>query len=130
MGAQSPLAVVESWQEAVNALDVARLLELSAPNIEIMGPRGSGFGHQLLRAWLDRAGLSLTTVRAFVRGQTVVLEQRGVWRDPVSGALTGEQTLASVFRVDERQQVAAFARYDSLSDALAAAGLNEGDTVP
>jgi len=127
MDALKPLRTVELWQEAVNAQDVARLLDLSAPDIEIIGPRGSGVGHQLLCEWLTRAGLSLTTRRAYTRGQTVVLDQRGAWRDVASSEVIGDSLLASVFRVNERQQVAGFARYDSLSEALASVGLDDDD---
>lgn len=127
MDTPSSLHVAQAWQDAANAQDIPRLLALSAPDIEIIGPRGSGFGHQLLKDWLARAGLTLSTQRAFARGQMVALEQSGVWRDLATGDVTGERTLASTFRVDDQQQVAAFARYDSLAEALAAADLTERD---
>jgi len=127
MDTSTSLRVAQAWQDAANAQDIPRLLELSVPDIEIIGPRGSGFGHQLLTEWLARAGLTLTTQRAFARGQMVALEQSGVWRDLATGAITGERTLASTFRVNDHQQVAAFARYDSLAEALAAANLSERD---
>lgn len=127
-GTSTSLRVAQAWQDAANAQDIPRLLELSAPNIEIIGPRGSGFGHQLLMEWLARAGLTLTTQRAFARGEMVALEQSGVWRDLATGEVRGERTLASTFRVNDQQQVAAFARYDSLAEAgLAAAGLAASD---
>jgi len=119
-----PLTIVQAWQEAANAQNVERLLELSDPNIEVVGPRGSGFGHQLLRDCITRAGLSLKTLRAFVHGDTVVVEQHGVWHSLDTGEVTGEKTLASVFRVDD-QHVMRFARYDSLNAALEAAGLDQ-----
>lgn len=121
------LSAVQAWQAAANAQDVNRLLELSAPDIEVAGPRGSGFGQQLLRDWLARAGLTLTTLRAFVRGNTVVLEQQGVWRAVDTGEVTGDKTLASAFQVNEQHQVARFARFDSLKEALDAAGLDLSD---
>jgi hypothetical protein len=129
MESPTPLSIAQAWQAAANAQDAQRLVELSAPDIEVIGPRGSGFGHHLLREWLARAGLSLTTQRAFARGQAVALEQVGVWRDLATGAVTGEKTLASTFRANDQQQVASFGRYDNLAEALAAAGLNEGDEV-
>ena len=89
-----------------------------------MGPRGSGFGHQLLRDWIARAGLTLKTLRAFVRGNTVVVEQHGVWHSLDTGEVTGEKILASVFQVDN-QHVMRFARYDSLNAALEAVGLDQ-----
>jgi len=54
-----PVAIVQAWQEAANAQDADRLVEVSDPHIEVVGPRGSGFGHQLLRDWIARAGLTL-----------------------------------------------------------------------
>lgn len=129
MSSLSPLALVLEWQDAANQQDSDRLAELSTPDIEVVGPRGSGHGRQLLREWLARAGLQLTAVRAFARDDVVVLAQRGVWRSVETGAATGERDLASRFRVDG-QQVAQFARYDSLDLALAEAGLQEADELP
>ena len=123
---ESPFAIVQAWQDAANAQDVDRLLELSDPNIEIVGPRGSGHGHQLLRDWLGRAGVSLTTLRAFVRGNVIVLAQHGVWRSSETGELIGEQDIASRFRVEGRR-IEQFARHDSLDIALAEAGLDYSD---
>ncbi|HEY7355967.1 MAG TPA: hypothetical protein VH590_05845 [Ktedonobacterales bacterium] len=126
MSQDDPLAVVLAWQEAANAPDIDRLIALSDANIEIGGPRSSGFGHQLLRDWMARAGLTLETLRAFVRGETVALEQRGVWRALETGAVTGDRILASVFHV-KQGRVICFARYDRLDAALEAAGLNQSD---
>ena len=54
---ESPFAIVQAWQDAANSQNIDRLIELSDPNIEVVGPRGLGYGHQLLRNWLGRAGL-------------------------------------------------------------------------
>jgi hypothetical protein len=124
----SPLPVVHAWQEAANRRDIDRLLELSDPDIEITGPRGSSRGHQLLRDWLDRAGLTLQTQRAFVRGETVVLAQHGVWQSTDSADKTGERDLASRFQVNDGR-VTQYARYDTLDAALAEAGLDAGDEM-
>src|SRR5919204_2961087 len=126
---ESPLAVVRAWQDAANRQDIDRVVELSEPDIEVVGPRGSGRGHPLLRDWLHRAGLSLETLRVFVRGNVIVLAQHGVWRSSETGAVVGEQDVASVFRVHS-QRVVQLARYDRLDDALREAGLNYGDEAP
>ena len=126
MQPESPVAVVRAWQDAANSQDTDRLIELSAPDVEIVGPRGAGRGHQLLRDWLGRAGLSLETLRVFARGDAVVVAQRGVWRSAETGQVTGEAALAASFRV-EGGRVARFARYDSLDVALAEAGLAYAD---
>jgi hypothetical protein len=124
----SPFEIAEAWQQAANQQDSERLLALSDPNIELVGPRGSGFGHQLLRDWLGRAGLALTTLRAFGHGNTVVLAQHALWRSVEAGASASERDLASRFDIEDGR-VVRFARYDSLAEALAAAGLSEADAL-
>lgn len=128
MQPENAVAIVQAWQEAANRQDLERLLELSHPDIEIIGPRGSGYGHQLLRDWLGRAGLTLETRRVFVRDKAVVLAQHGVWRSFETGEVTGEADLASYFTI-ENGQVVQFARYDKLDTALEAAGLNYSDEL-
>lgn len=125
----SPLALVQAWQDAANRQSSDRLVELSAPDIEVVGPRGSGHGYQLLRDWLGRAGLHLTTLRAFARDNVVVVAQHGVWRSIETGEVTGERDLASRFRIDG-QHVVQFARYDNLDVALDEAGLHYSDEIP
>lgn len=128
MQSEDMFAVVRAWQDAASSRDVERLLELSDPDIEIVGPRGSGYGHQLLKDWLDRAGLSLETLRAFARGDVVIVAQRGVWHSVETGEVTGERNIASRFRVDGRR-VVQFARYDDLESALDEAGLDHSDEL-
>lgn len=125
---ENPFALVQAWQDAANSQNIDRLVELSAPTIEVVGPRGSGYGHQLLRDWLGRAGLYLTTLRAFVRNNAVVVAQHGVWRSVETGEVTGERDLASRFQV-EGQHVVQFARYDNLETALDEAGLDYSDEI-
>ncbi len=128
MQREGAFAVVQAWQDAASSGDVGRLLELSDPGIEVVGPRGSGYRHQLLRDWLDRAGLSLETLRAFARDDVVVVAQRAVWRSVETGEVTGEREIASSFRVDG-QRVAQFSRYDDLESALDEASLDYSDEL-
>jgi hypothetical protein len=129
MPQESPYTIVQAWQDAANRQDLDQLLALSDPQIEVVGPRGSGYGHALLREWMGRAGLTLTALRVFTRGPLVVVAQHAVWRSVETGAVTGEQDLASCFRVGE-SRVAQYARYDSLAAALEAAGLTDADAPP
>ena len=125
---EPPRATVKAWQNAANTQDKERLLELSDPGIEIVGPRGSGYGYELLEAWLARAGLTLETKRVFARGDAVVLLQHGVWRSPETGEVTGEQDLASSFKV-AKGVVKRFSRHEKLEEALAQAQLSKTDEV-
>ena len=123
-----PFGIAQAWQDAANDARIDEMLRLSDPNIEIVGPRGSGYGHQLLRDWLGRAGLRLATMRAFGRGDVVVLAQHGIWRSAETGEVTGERDLASRFRV-AGGRVTQFERYDTLDAALAGAGLTRADEL-
>lgn len=124
----NPLALVQAWQNAANQQNSNRLIELSTHDIEVIGPRGSGHGYQLLLEWLSRAGLHLTTLRAFARDNVVVVAQHAIWRSVETGEITGERDLASRFRVDG-QRIAQFARYDTLDAALDEAGLHHSDEI-
>ncbi|MEF2279035.1 nuclear transport factor 2 family protein [Deinococcus sp. YIM 134068] len=124
----SPTEVVRAWEEAVNARNETRLLALSDPEIEIVGPRGSVRGHAVLTDWLGRAGLRFETRRRFARGAEVVHEQVGRWHDLDTGAVVSEVPIASHYRV-EGERVVYVARYDELSTALGRAGLEEGQGV-
>lgn len=124
MTCHDSVAAVRAWQDAVNRQDQAALLGVSDPAIEIIGPRGSAFGHAVLAEWLDRAGLWIEPMRVFVRGRAVVVGQHGVWR--ADGNVIGEAAIASRFVVD-KQRVTLYARYDDLATALADAGLTEDD---
>jgi hypothetical protein len=59
------LGVVEEWLSAVNRGDKQRVQEMSAENVEIVGPRGSARGRQVLAEWLARAGFSAVALRWF-----------------------------------------------------------------
>jgi hypothetical protein len=70
------LAVVELWLSAINHADLPALFALTADDLEIVGPRGSGQGKDLLAQWLWRAGFRAKPVRWFCgANEAVVVEQ-------------------------------------------------------
>ena len=127
------LAVVEDWLAAVDAGDGARLVALTTPEVEIVGPRGSGrTDRAVLAEWLGRAGFSAASRRWFCGGDgRVVVEQDARWVDVVSGREQGRARIASEFLVDRAQRrVSRYVRHDGgTAAALAAAGLSEDDEV-
>jgi hypothetical protein len=125
---QTPINVVRAWEQAVNKLAIDRVLELSHPEIEIVGPRGIARGRDVLKDWLSRAGLTLETRRSFTRDEAVVNDQQGVWRDVESGGVVGEAAVASHYKV-ENGQVTYVARYEALDKALGEASLSVEDEV-
>jgi hypothetical protein len=113
---------VLAWHEALNAGDTDRMVALCSDDVEVGGPRGSGQGHQLLREWFARAGISLAAERLYHQPGCVVAEQRAVWPE------TKPAIVATVFSVDGGR-IASIVRHDGLGEALAAAGLGDGDRV-
>lgn len=99
MTTQSAVDIALRWQDAANRQDTDALLALSAVEIEIVGPRGTVFGHDILRDWLARAGLTLHTQRLFAKDADVVIVQHGVW------ASGDEEDIASHFRVAAEQVI-------------------------
>jgi hypothetical protein len=128
MKKQAALDVVQTWLNALNNRNDEDVIRSSDPDIEIVGPRGSGFGHQLLQDWLNQAHMSLESLCTFARDDRVVVAQHAVWRSVESGDVIGEADVASQFRV-KGGRVTQYARYDSLDEALEAARLNDADEI-
>lgn len=123
-----PLAVVESWQAAINARDLEHLTAVTAHDIEMVGPRGSGRGRDVMQAWFARAGFSAEVLRWFCGAHgVVVVEQRGRWHLPDALAAS-ERIVASAFRV-QAGRVVRYQRFDALDEALAASALDEQHEV-
>jgi ketosteroid isomerase-like protein len=110
---------VKAWHEALNYGEVDRLVELSHPEVEVGGPRGTGQGAQLLREWVDRANIRLEPRRIFHHADTVVVEQWARWHSTDT-----RQTVGSVFVVRD-SLITRVVRYLDLAAALDAAHLDE-----
>ncbi|MDO9380384.1 MAG: hypothetical protein Q7T56_16180 [Nocardioidaceae bacterium] len=122
------IAVVERWLEALNDGDVATLASLSSADIEIVGPRSSGFGRPLVRQWAERARMTAVPLRWFSgAGSTVVALCEATWHD-TDGRPTDTLQVAMMFEVD-RRKVACLARYPELERALVTARLHRTDEV-
>jgi hypothetical protein len=124
------LRVVEAWLDAVDRADVAAAMALCAPDLEVVGPRGSVRGREVLGPWMARAGFTARPLRWFCGGDgAVVVEQDATWVDPATGAERGGAVVASEFLVADGV-ITRFRRHDDgLPAALAAAGLGESDEV-
>jgi ketosteroid isomerase-like protein len=132
------LAVVQAWLAAVDRADAGAAAALSAPDLEVVGPRGSVRGREVLGPWMARAGFTARPLRWFCGADgAVVVEQDAVWTDPDTGAERGHAVVASRFTVDggldgglDGGVVTRYQRHDDgLPAALAAAGLTGADEV-
>lgn len=118
------LRIVEAWHEALNSGELDRLAELSHPEVEVGGPRGTGRGAQLLRDWVDSVNIRLEPRRVFHHADTVVVEQRAQWHSADAGRVISSQTVSSFFVVRDGR-VNRVVRYPDIADALDAAHLDE-----
>ena len=125
----SPVDIVRAWLAAVTTGDVEAALALTAPDVAIVGPRGVGHGHAVLRAWMRHAGATFATRASYARGDVVVVAQHGVWRDLATAAVVGEADVATRFVIRDAQ-VAELERYADLGTALGAAALSPDDAQP
>jgi hypothetical protein len=126
-GRASAVAVVDAFERAVNDGDADQVIALAARDVEVGGPRGRGHGHELLREWVERAGIQLSTSRIFERGGVIVAEQAAHWGPPEEAG-PETHTIATEFVV-RGGRIAAVVRHDDLESALDAAGLRLDDEV-
>ena len=124
------LGVVEAWLDAVDRADAAAATALCAQDLEVVGPRGSVRGREVLAPWLARAGFTARPLRWFCgAGGSVVVEQDATWIDPATGTERGRAVVAAQFLVTDGRIVRFQRHDDGLPAALAAAGLGESDEV-
>jgi hypothetical protein len=64
----------------------------------------------------------------FERDDVVVVAQHGIWRSVNTGDMMGEANIASRFQISDGR-VVQYARYDTLHEALAEAGLTDADEI-
>lgn len=125
-----PPELLQAWHDAVNAKDVDRVLALCASDVSVGGPRGTGQGHDVMRAWLQRSGIELRPQHDIVvtRGRALVHE-KACWRTtddaPVQLRDGGEHDTWVVFDVRD-DLVTAVRRYETEDDALREAGARDG----
>jgi len=118
----SEKATVLAWHDALNARDLATLLELSSDDIEVGDAHGAAQGHAALRDWAAAQALTVTPGQLYVRDGVVVVDQQVTNADGTPGAS------ASAFRVVHDKVTSVF-RHDDLAAALAATELTEEDAT-
>jgi hypothetical protein len=125
-------AVVRAWMQAFEARDAERLVALTSPELDYTRWRGVERGHDAVRRLLDRQTYGVAmypkALRWFRRDDTVVVEVRIVGRYVDTGKVAEVDHGAGVFVVRDGL-VARYAPLPSLAQALAYAGLDEGDQI-
>lgn len=122
------LGIIERWHEAVNLGDARAAGALCTADVEVGGPRGSGFGRDLVVEWVGHAGIRLEPVRWFCGAEAAVVEQDARWVDAENGGLTPATRLATAFRVRDGL-ISGVLRHPDAGSALVQVGLGEADEV-
>lgn len=117
------IETADVWIDRVNAKDVEGVLKVSDHNIEMIGPQGTGVGHDTLQQWVENSGIHLATRTRYQKSDKVVYEQQGTWEDQ-----RGEVTLYTYMEI-KNGKVCEIARYDTLDDAFGSSGLSEEDKI-
>ncbi|MDN7243116.1 nuclear transport factor 2 family protein [Planococcus sp. N028] len=117
------IETADAWVDKVNAQDVEGVLEVSDPNIELIGPRGAGFGHDLLVQWMENTGVRLHTITRYAKGPHVVYEQEAVWENQ-----DGHVIVYTFMKIKDGK-VVGLERFDNIDDAFSTSGLNEENKV-
>lgn len=113
------IQTADAWVDKVNAQDVEGVLEVSDPNIELIGPRGAGFGHDLLVQWMENTGVRLHTITRYANDHCVVYEQEAVWENQDG------HVIIYTFMEIKNGKVTRIERFDNSDDAFSTSGLSE-----
>lgn len=122
-----PVDTVRAWHEAVNAGDLERLDGLVTDDVEIGGPRGISAGRKMHHEWIGRAKINLIPLRYWTRGDAAVAEESARWMLE-NGEMTPAMTAFSAFQLAD-DRITSITRFETLSEALAEAGLTAADAA-
>jgi ketosteroid isomerase-like protein len=122
----TPSELLQAWHDAVNAKDVDAALALCAPDVAVGGPRGTGSGHEVMRAWLQRSGIELHPQHDLVvSGGRAVVHEKARWTTtddaPVQLRDGSEHDTWVVFDV-AGDRLTAVRRHETEDDALREVG--------
>jgi SnoaL-like domain len=119
------LAVVHAWGEAFNERDLARLLGLSAPEIELAKPNRAQRGHDAVRSLVHLQSYGVAQHvhprRYIARATTVIVEAMIELRWVDSGELADTALGFALFDVRDGQ-ISRFRPLPDLATAFALAG--------
>jgi ketosteroid isomerase-like protein len=118
----SEIATVLAWHDALNTGDLDTLVALSSDDIDVGDSHGAVQGHEALREWASKSGITAEPGRMYVHDGVVVVEQQVRYASKPDEVTT----MASAFRV-VRDHVTSVFRHHNVASALAATDLTEED---
>ncbi|SNY33148.1 hypothetical protein [Paractinoplanes atraurantiacus] len=111
--------LINAWHDAVNNRDLAAAAATVTDPVEVSGPRGTHtITAEEFADWIIRSGIRLRPLSAHpVDDVTMVIEQEATWPDNADAPTP----VATLFKTRDGG-LAVIRRFDSLHDALRAAG--------
>ena len=122
------ISLINDWINAVNEKNIEKVVRLSSEDSEIVGPRGSARGRDVLSDWIARAGIRLQTLRRFANSKHVAIEQQAAWESPQTEGRQSTALVSTHFTI-AGVVISRIARFDSLQPALEDASLSEQDEI-
>ena len=120
---EGTIKIADQWTRKVNERDIKGVLEVSDPHIELVGPRGTAEGHDILEQWIKESGIKMETKGHYAKGNEVICVQKATWENQ-----NGHVTIYTFMEI-KNGKVHRLGRYDTLDDAFGQCQLSEEDKV-
>lgn len=118
------IETAEAWVSLANQKDLEGLAQVTADELELIGPKGQGvINHLELGEWLERANLKLSTINQYAKDHFIVLQQNGTWFNN-DNSVKGQAIVFTVIKVVNRK-VVFLARYDNKEEAFKVSDLSD-----
>jgi len=119
---QLTLIVAAKWQQFMNSRNIEEMLKLMDQQIEFVGGNESGYGHQEFTNWINRTGLTLTTINSNVKEENLLIKHLAKWQVN-DGCLNEEENFYTVIKMNNGK-IVYIGKFDNLRDAEEISGIS------
>ena len=119
---QLTLIVAAKWQQFMNSKNIDEMLKLTHEQIEFAHLNEYGNGHKELADWIQRTGLTLTTLKSYVNEDKLLLRNLAKWKGK-DGSLLKEESFYTYIKMSGGK-IIYMARIDNQHDAEVISGIS------
>ena len=119
---QLTLIVAAKWQQFMNTRNIEVMLKLMDQQIEFVGGNALGYGHQEFTDWINKTGLTLTTINSYVKEENLLIKHLAKWQGN-DGCLNREENFYTVIKMNN-EKIVYIGRFDNLQDAEEISGIS------
>jgi hypothetical protein len=119
---QLTLIVAAKWQQFMNSRNIEEMLKLMDEQIEFVGRNESGYGLQEFTDWINRTGLTLTTLNSCVKEENLLIKHLAKWQGN-ERCLIEEENFYTVVKMNNGK-IVYIGRFDNLEDAEEISGIS------